>query len=187
MKIAIFGGGFNPPHLGHIFICDQVLAFTDNEEIWLMPYFTHPWEKNTIDPIHRYKMAKMVENKKVKVSDIEMKMGRKNYTWETIDILLSKYPEHQFSWIIGSDLWKDFFKWEKSEEFIKKIKILVFPRPGYPYEKLPDNVYTLTNKLLMTSNIASEKIREMVRQGLPIKGLVLPEVEKYILENKLYK
>lgn len=187
MKIAILGGGFNPPHLGHLLICQQVLSFTENREIWLIPYFAHPWEKSAISPLHRFKMTKMMENGKIKVSDLEIKLKRKNYTYETVEMLKQNYPHHNFSWIIGSDLYQEFFTWERADEMVKKIRILVFPRAGWPLGKLPDRFYTISDKLLTTSDIASEKIREMVKKGLSIKQLVLPEVEKYILKYHLYK
>lgn len=187
MKIAILGGGFNPPHIGHLLICQQVLSFTDNEEIWLLPYFAHPWEKAAISPLHRLKMTQMMENGRIKVSNLEIKLKRKNYTFETVDIIKKKFPQHDFSWIIGSDLYQEFFTWEKAEQIIKKMRILVFPRAGWPVEKLPGGFYTTHDKLLTTSDISSEKIRGMVKQGLSIKGLVLSQVERYMLKQGLYK
>lgn len=187
MKIAVLGGGFNPPHLGHFLICQQVLAFTDNKEIWLMPYFAHPWEKSSLSFQHRLYMAKFMENSRIKVSDLEIQMRRKNYTYETIDLLTQKYTQHKFSWIIGSDLLKEFFTWEHAKEMSSKVKILVFPRAGWPICQLPNNFYTINNKLLSMSDISSEKIRAMVRLGQSIKGLVLPKVEEYIYKHHLYR
>ena len=187
MKIAILGGGFNPPHLGHLLLSQQILDFTDNEEIWLLPYFAHPWEKPSINPDERLKMCQYMKNGHIHVSDFEMKMKKKNYTYETVDLIVEQYPQHEFSWIIGSDLWKEFNTWENAQVILQKMHLLVFPRVGFPIGNLPENVYTINNKLLTTSDISSEKIREMVRMGLSIKGLVLPEVEEYIKKNGLYK
>jgi nicotinate-nucleotide adenylyltransferase len=186
MKIAVLGGGFNPPHLGHLLICQQVLAFTDIEEVWLLPYFAHPWEKPSISPDDRLAMCKTMESKTIKVSDIEIAQRRKNYTFETIDLITRKYPNHTFSWIIGSDLYEEFFSWEKSLEMVEKVNILVFPRAGWPITKLPANFWTIKDELLTTSDTSSEKIRKMIKEGLSIKGLVLPEVEKYIFDHGLY-
>lgn len=187
MKIAILGGGFNPPHLGHLLICEQVLTFTDNIKIWLMPYFAHPWNKPSVSPDDRLAMTKFMAGGKIELCDLEMERKKKNYTYETVNLLVKQYPQHDFSWIIGSDLLEEFFTWEGTRNIVEKVKILVFPRAGWPVSHLPKNFYTIKNELLVTSDIASEKIREMVRQGLSIKGLVLPQVEKYISEHKLYK
>lgn len=187
MKIAILGGGFNPPHIGHLLICQQVLSFTDNEEVWLVPYFAHPWEKTAISPLHRLRMTKMMENGNLRVSDLEIKLKRKNYTHETVDVIIKQFPQHDFSWIIGSDLYQEFFTWEKADQIAQKMRILVFPRAGWPIDKLPDSFYTTRDKLLTTSDISSEKIREMVKLGLSLKGLVLPKIEKYITKHSLYK
>lgn len=186
MKIAILGGGFNPPHLGHLMICEEVLAFTKNQQIWLMPYYAHPWDKPAISFLHRFNMSKLMENGKIKVSDFEAKMKKKNYTFETVNDLVKKYPQHEFSWIIGSDLLEEFFTWENAAQISEQMKILVFPRAGWPVKELPKNFYTIKSKLLTTTDVASEKIREMVKQGLSIKGLVLPKVEEYIFDNNLY-
>lgn len=187
MKIAVLGGGFNPPHIGHLLICQQVLSFTGNDEVWFLPYFQHPWDKQSIDPVHRLNMCKLMSSGKIKTSDLEINSKKKNYTFETVDLLISKYKQHDFSWIIGSDLWPEFMTWEKSSEMLKRIKLLVFPRAGFPVTHLEENVVTINNKLLNTSDISSEKIREMVHEGLPIDGLVTRGVGRYITENKLYK
>ncbi|MBI3980916.1 nicotinate (nicotinamide) nucleotide adenylyltransferase [Candidatus Microgenomates bacterium] len=185
-KIAVLGGGFNPPHLGHLLICQQILFFTDNEEVWLMPYYQHPWEKPAVEPEHRLAMCKLMELEHIKVSDLEMKTKKKNFTFETIDNLVKEYPQDIFSWVIGSDLLPEFNTWEHSDDILSKVKLLVFPRAGFPLINLPANAYTINHNLLTTSDMASEKIREMVKKGLSIKGLVLPSVEEYIKKNKLY-
>lgn len=186
MKIAVLGGGFNPPHLGHLMICEEILAFTKTREVWLMPYYAHPWDKPAISFFHRYKMCKLMANTKIKVSDFEAKMKKKNYTFATVNSLIKKYPQHEFSWIIGSDLLNEFFTWEKAAQISEQMKILVFPRAGWSVSHLPKNFYTIKSKLLTTTDVASEKIREMVKSGLSIKGLVLPQVEEYIYEHHLY-
>lgn len=186
-KIAVLGGGFNPPHLEHLLISQQIIFFTQIEKVWLMPYYAHPWEKPSIDPQHRLAMCELMKTEGIEVSDFEMKMQKKNYTFETINALVKTYPEHEFSWVIGSDLLPEFTTWEGWQDILAKVKLLVFPRAGFPIKELPENSYTINNKLLTTSDIASEKIREMVKENLSIKGLVLPAVEEYIKKNNLYK
>ena len=186
MKIAVLGGGFNPPHMGHLLICRQVLSFTGNREVWFLPYFQHPWDKQSIDCKHRLKMCKLMSSGNIKTFDLEIETRKKNYTFETVVELVKKYPQHDFSWVIGSDLWPEFLTWEKAHEMLKKIKVLVFPRAGYPVINLQQNVSTISNKLTNTTDISSEKIREMVRQGLPVDGLVTKAVGDYIKQNKLY-
>lgn len=186
MKVAIFGGGFNPPHMGHLLICRQVLSFTDNKEVWFLPYYQHPWGKESIDWKHRLTMCELMSSGSIKTSKLEIDNRRKNYTYETVNQLVKKYPENDFSWIIGSDLWPEFMKWENSVEMLKKMRLLVFPRAGFVIKKLIDKTYTINNKLVNTSDISSEKIREMIHQGLPVDGLVTKAVGEYIKNNKLY-
>lgn len=185
-SIAVLGGGFNPPHLGHLLLSQQVLFFTENTQVWWMPYYAHPWEKPSIDPKHRLAMGKLMESEGIIVSDFEILAKKKNFTFETIEKLIKAYPQHQFSWIIGSDLVAEFTTWEGWEKIVAHVKLLVFPRAGFPVEKLPDNAFLINDKLLTTSDISSEKIRAMVKKGLSIRGLVVPSVEEYIQRHQLY-
>jgi nicotinate-nucleotide adenylyltransferase len=193
MKIAILGGSFNPPHLGHQLIASQTLDFTKNRQIWLTPCYKHTFEKNLAPVKTRVKMTKMLENKKIKYSNEEIKAKLDGETINLMNLLKKKYPQHQFSFIIGTDNLPTFKKWGQWQKLITTTQFLVFPRPGFKYNL---KKYGLNKKeylfkkidhpLLITCNISSTDIRKRVKQNLPIKHLVPKKIADYIKNNKLY-
>ena len=177
MRILIFGGAFDPPHLGHLGLLEKALALEIFEEIWLMPTFIPPLKMNNSDssvagPTDRLEMCRILtehltqntQHKKLRVLDLEIKRGGKSYTIDTVRKLKSQYSQNQFSFLIGSDWVKDLGKWHKAEELFKEIEFISLPR----------------------TEISSSKIREKIKKGQSIKGLVPEEIEEYIKRHKLY-
>ncbi|TSC53920.1 MAG: nicotinate-nucleotide adenylyltransferase [Microgenomates group bacterium LiPW_16] len=162
--IAIFGGSFDPPHVGHITLIKQVFASSVVDEVWLVPNFSHNWKKTIASPDHRFKMCQLLKNDKVKACDIEVRRGGKSYAIDTVRELKKKYPDYQFYWLAGKDLLKELPKWKDPEALKKEIEFIAFPK----------------------TNISSTMIRERIKKGLPITGLVPKKVEEYIKEYKLY-
>ena len=182
-KIACLGFSANPPHLGHLLVAQQVLDFTGVDEVWLIPCFQHVFDKQLIRAEFRWEMTKMMERPKIKACDIELQRKKKSYTIDTVLALKKRYPAYQFSWIIGSDLIKDesYKKWGRWKELEQEINFWVFPRKGFVLDKPLASCFNLiSSSNLVISNISSTIIRERLRKGLSIKGLVTPEVEDYI-------
>jgi nicotinate-nucleotide adenylyltransferase len=203
MKIAILGGSFDPPHLGHILIAQQILELTEIEEVWLMPNYTtgthHKIFRKQLSPaIKRFEMTKLLENNTIKVSDFELKYNKKSITITTLKMLSKQYPENIFYWITGSDKLETFHLYDDWLEIIKNYHIIIFPREhmlwdlesrvknAFKMKKIPENVIVLQNKELLLANISSTAIRHRVKNGLPINFLVKESVEKYIKKNNLY-
>lgn len=165
LKIAIFGGSFDPPHLGHCQLVSQVLASGVVDEIWLMPAFISPLKNSVAPAADRLAMCRFLEREKIKVSDLEIKRGGKSYTLVTTGELKKRFKTYKFYWLIGTDLLGQLDKWYKFQELLKEIEFLVFPRK---------------------INISSSKIRERVKKGQSVADLVPKEAEEYIRKHKLY-
>jgi nicotinate-nucleotide adenylyltransferase len=199
MKIAILGGSFDPPHLGHYLIAQQVLEHCQLDQVWLMPAYHHPFLRNLSDVHTRLAMVKMLETKNIKISDFEIEHNPTSYTIDTLNKLTEKYPDDSFYWITGSDQLENFHKYKDWKDIIAKHNLIIFPREWMlPHleeivkEKLmlktiPENVIVLQNKNLITTNISSTKIRERLREGLSIQYLVQDKVGEFIIKNKLYR
>lgn len=199
MKIAILGGSFDPPHLGHIIIVQQVLELCAIEQVWLLPVFAHSFEKKLAPAFHRLAMTKFLQKDNIQVSDIEIKQKKVNYTIETLEILQRKFPDNKFSFIIGSDQLKDFPRWEGWQTIISEFGLIVFPREivfekfkeyvkkTLRLKKIPKNLILLTQKNLVLTNISSTMIRKRVHEEKSIRYLVPKEIEEYITKHKLYK
>lgn len=187
MKIAILGGRFDPPHIGHHLIASQVLGIRpDIDKILLVPAFRHNWKPIVASPQDRIEMLKSLTGDKIEISDIEIKRGGISYMIDTIKALKKETGAKIFL-IIGSDIIPEFYKWEKPKELVKEATFLVFPRD--PYElphKLPEGFELIESPDLLVTNLSSSAIRHRIKQKKSIKYLVPGEVERYIKKNKLY-
>lgn len=185
MKIGLFGGVFNPPHVGHLLIAQQVLDFTDVEEVWFLPnHGQHPPKPNVASAADRLAMTKMLVLPKTAVSSIEID---NKLDGNTINLLPLLPKEHTYRFIMGSDWLPTFHLWGNWKELLKKLPFIVFPRSGHPDAPLYENMTLLENKLLIISNISATKIRERVKLGMPTDQLVPPAVKEYIQTHDLYR
>lgn len=184
MKIGLFGGVFNPPHVGHLMIARQVLDFTDIEEVWFLPnYGQYPPKPHVAPVAHRLAMTKLLIAPNTRVSTIEID---RKLDGNTINLLPHLPTKHTYTFIMGTDWLGGFTTWGRWEELLERLPFLVFPRNGYPDEPLYKHMTLLQHDLLMTSNISATKIRQRVRKGLSIDSFVPPEVAAYIKEHGLY-
>lgn len=188
MNIAVFGGRFDPPHVGHLAVAKEILKVKpDIDEIWLMPANTHPWRPIAASAQDRFAMVKLMEEGKIKASDFDIKRGGETYTIDTVRLLLQENRNDRYFWVCGIDQLKDFYRWREYEELSKLIDFLVFPRKGYDEKNHLPSKFTLVKGDFDATDLASSHIRELLRKGKSIAGLVTPKVEQYIQEHKLYQ
>ncbi len=132
-------------------------------------------------------MVKLMEQSGIKCSDVEFLRKGISYTIDTVRILKKMYPSMRFVWVIGSDIIKDqsYKKWKNWQKLAKEIKFWIVQRKGFEVRKqsLPACFALLP---IETKNISSTLVRERLKKGLSIKGLVIPKIEKYILEKNCY-
>ena len=107
MQIGLFFGSFNPIHTGHLIIANYIAHYTQLDQVWLVVSPHNPL-KNKSDLVNMYdrlEMAKLATEsaERIKVSDIEFKLPQPSYTIDTLTHLKERYPEHQFTLIMGSD------------------------------------------------------------------------------------
>jgi nicotinate-nucleotide adenylyltransferase len=187
-KIGIYGGTFDPIHLGHLITARSVKEIRNLSEIIFIPANTSPLKQEikSAPPIHRLEMTKLaVKNyNDFNVSDFEIKNKGISYTIDTIKHFKNKYENIEL--IIGYDNFLVFDKWYQWEEIIDLVNIIVLKRF---YEK-PITPKINTEKFIFvdspTIQISSTHIRERSAENLPIDFEVTPEVLKYIKENNLY-
>ncbi len=187
MKIALLGGRFDPPHLGHYWVARQVLDFRpDIEKVILIPAYQHQWKTAMASPLQRMDMLRSFTGSGIEVSDIELKRQGVSYTIDTIREL-KKQTSADVLWVVGSDILHEFARWEKADELVKEAGFLVFPRDPYHLPpSIPPGFEVLSDTRLITSNLSSTTIKQRRKEGLSLEGFVLPEVEAYITEKNLY-
>ena len=195
MKLCVFQGTFNPIHNAHLGVAEYLVKNLKLDKIIFIPAFKPP-HKNYDEKfsIHRFNMVKLAvkSNPNFLVSDIEFLRQGKSYTYLTICELYKKYEiEGKIQFIIGTDAFKNITSWYKAEELKKLIDFIVFIRENNfspkDFEYLKKEGYNFEFMPMKFNNISSTEIRNLIKQGKSIKGLVPDNVEEYIKENELYK
>ncbi len=189
-KTGLYFGSFNPIHIGHLIIANQILVNSDLEEIWFVISPHNPLkEKNTLlDDNHRLSLVKVAidDNPDFKACDIEFKMPKPSYTIHTLLNLEEKYPNRKFCLIIGSDNLFSFEKWFNYEQILKNYQLYVYPRPNYidcPFKMHP-SVKWIDAPLI---EISSSNIRDAIKNSKSVKYLLPDKVLDYIYEMHFYQ
>lgn len=190
MKIAIFGGSFDPIHTGHAMMANFLSGYPGIDRVWIMVSPRNPLKDNgpVADESARLDMARLVAEDcaSVDACDFETGLPVPSYTIDTLRALRDAYPQHQFRWVIGSDNWEIMSRWRESESILHEFGVLVYERPGYPITgELPDGVEVVRNAPLAL--ISSTFIRQSIKESKNINFFVPDKVLKYIEKHKLYQ
>lgn len=198
MKIAMFGGSFNPIHTGHIQLAQAFVKRLGLDKVLVIPTFIPPHKQcdDSVSPYDRLEMCRTaVENLPfAEVSDIEIKRGGASYTYLTLLELSEKYKDDELFLITGADMFMSIHTWKHPEIIFSLSTICGVPRNDDDIKNLQkqaEYLKTLGAKTeildvsLMT--VSSTEIRNKIKSGEDISLLVPYEVENYITENKLYK
>ncbi|MFH1519739.1 MAG: nicotinate (nicotinamide) nucleotide adenylyltransferase [Candidatus Omnitrophota bacterium] len=186
MKIGVLGGAFNPPHIGHLTLAQDISEILSLDKVFFIPTNISPYkEALEADAKLRLEMAKLATfgNKKFEVLDLEIKREGVSFTIDTIRELKKKFPEDEFYLIVGSDLTETLSTWRNYQDLKKEVKIVVGKRREYP---LDDNEFYHTVNIRQIE-ASSSQIRELVKNGCSIRHLVTENVAKYIQQHELYK
>lgn len=187
-RIGIFGGSFNPVHNGHIGLAQAIVAQGLVDEIWLMVSPRNPLKPadGLLDEALRLKLAEAAvrDCPGLCASDFEFSLPRPSYTWNTLSALQRQRPADRFSLIIGADNWHLFHRWAHHEDILQHYNIIMYPRPGFPVnnESLPQGVRMVDAPLFPWS---STEIREALRAGREVAGMLPPAVEEMLKERDL--
>lgn len=188
MKIGLFFGSFNPIHIGHLIIASFVQTNTDLQKVWLVVSPQNPLKhSNTLlNEYHRLHLAKLAveDDSNLEVSDIEFKLPKPSYTIDTLTYLKEKYPQHEFSIILGSDSFQNFSKWKNPELILENYRLFLYSRPRFEVYTDHRNVTVLQAPLL---DISATQIRNLVRENKSIRYMVPEKVREEIEYNRYYK
>lgn len=183
MNIGLLGGKFNPPHIGHILIAQQMLDFGGFDEVWFVPNFGQSFHEPVASVADRLAMTRCMKLSRTRISTIEID---NHLDGKTINLVPYLPKGNTYTFIIGSDQLATFHLWGSYKELIQKLPFVIFPRYGYPNEPLYDHMTVVTHPALIATNISSTKIRERVKLGLSIDDFVPEGVAVYIKKHTLY-
>lgn len=209
MRIALFGGTFNPIHIGHLRVAEEVRHFCKIDKVLFIPSGNPPLKSHDVAPAtDRLKMVAMsvAQNPFFEVSDIELHKQTLTFTIDTIKQMRSQLPNERLFFVCGVDAFLDLPNWKAPEEILQSIEFIVVNRPGYKLASskyiadLSDKDLTapLTQAKLHNGNFinvltvshychSSSYIRHCIKSGISVRYLVHDEVLRYIEEHNLYK
>ncbi len=188
IRTVVFGGSFDPVHVGHLSLAEEVCRAGLADEVWFMvsPQNPHKQQCCLSDENVRLRMVELAirDNPRFKASDFEFALPRPSYSINTLLALEKTFPGREFILLVGGDNWEKFDRWYRHDEILARYRIIVYPRGDGDMPVVPDGVTWLNARL---HDISSTGIRGLVKEGCAISGLVAPAVEEYIMEEGLYK
>jgi len=191
MKIGLYFGSFNPIHHGHLLIASYMLQHSDLQQVWFVVSPQNPLKPaaSLLNEYHRFFLVQLAIDgeSRFKASDIEFKLPKPSFTVDTLTYLQEKYPDNEFSVIMGSDSYQNLPKWKNYDWLLKNYSIYVYRRPEhesvsiYPGAK---DIHILNAPLLP---ISSTEIRKDIKEGRSIRYLVPETVRAEIERNSYYQ
>ncbi|MBX5480436.1 MAG: nicotinate (nicotinamide) nucleotide adenylyltransferase [Myxococcaceae bacterium] len=180
VEVALLGGSFNPPHVGHVLAAQYVHATQPVDEVWLMPSFHHPFGKPLESFEHRVAMCEAICRETsgwLKVSEVEREVGGEGRTVDTLEFLRARFPDHRFTLVVGSDIVGDLPRWKDPERIRALARMLVINRAGHP---APGAVGP------PLAEVSSTRVRELLARGVLPTELVPRAVLAYAAKAHLY-
>ncbi|HNT67534.1 MAG TPA: nicotinate-nucleotide adenylyltransferase [Syntrophorhabdaceae bacterium] len=210
MKIGIFGGTFDPVHIGHLRVAEEIREAFSLERIVFVPVFVPPHKRNcritgADDRLHMLK-AGTRGNRFFRTSEIEIQRGGISYTLDTLKVFEKRFGEVYF--LIGIDAFSDIHTWHAYRELFSHAHFIVMTRPAHTqpplFDVLPDDVRGEVKALdeatlehasgrriylheITQLDISSTKIKKLLKSGRSVRYLVPGSVERYIHQRRLYR
>lgn len=200
MRIGIFGGTFDPIHVGHLILAEQCREQARLDQIWFIPCARQPLKDRTITTTDRQR-CEMIELaiagcEPFHLKQFELQRGGTSYTVDTLDQVRASHPDDELFLLMGDDSLDSFAKWKSPERICELAIPLIASRPGFdqvdlsPLSKYVDEArfreieyHAITSPLIQ---ISSTDLRERIRSGRTVRFLMPRAVEKYIETQKLY-
>jgi len=211
-RIGIFGGSFNPVHLGHLRAAEEVCEELELDQVIFVPTFIPPHKDVSllVDFEHRYQMLSLAlkEHPKFTVSDLEMRLGGVSYTVRTLAALREEHDSSEFFFLVGSDAFLEIDSWWHYRELFQLASMVIMTRPGtshgdfkqFIHERIDPNYrwvdlrrqfehplfYPIIPVLVTLMDISASRIRKLVAMNRSIRFLVPEIVREYIIYYRLY-
>lgn len=192
MKIGLYFGTFNPIHVGHIIIANHLVEYSDLDQIWMVvtPHNPHKKKSSLLENHHRYELVYIAleDYPKIKPSDIEFKLPQPNYTVNTLAHIGEKYPQHEFSLIMGEDNLKSFHKWKNYEVILENHEVYYYPRIAEGTVKTMFENHPKIHKVdAPIIQISATLIRDGIKNNNNVAPMLTKEVWNYIDEMNFYR
>ncbi|HEY4612761.1 MAG TPA: nicotinate-nucleotide adenylyltransferase [Bacteroidota bacterium] len=191
-RIGIFGGTFDPPHVGHLIIAEQARAQVGLDRIYFIPAFLPPHKRknSSAQPLDRLTMSKLAVrgDKALRVSDIEIRRKGISYTIDTVRGFHRRYPKAELFLIVGEDNYAAFKTWKSYKEILRSARLIVYRRSSQGMIRTSRSSKKRMRLLQGTLlDISSSDVRRHIQERRSIRSIVPAAVERYIRSKKLYR
>lgn len=184
MKIILFGGAFDPPHLGHILAAKTVLEKGLADEVWFTPCYQHPFDKNMSAAADRLAMLQLIKLPNTRICRYEIDHHKMSYSFDTLTHFAKAQSNDTFSWMIGSDNLPSFNAWHNYQQLLAKFEVIVYPREGFPMLVSHKQMTFIHDAKEMSTS--STEIRQKLATHQKVDDLTTPEIARYIEQHSLY-
>lgn len=188
--IGLYFGSFNPVHIGHLAIANYMVEYSALDEVWFVVSPQNPFKskKSLLEDYHRYGLVVRAidDYPKFRVSNIEFSMPKPSYTIDTLAYLKDKYPQHQFSLIMGSDNLPTLPRWKNYQQILANHSVFVYPRPGFRESEM-ENRPEISVVQAPLMEISSSFIRKAIGQGKDIRFFMPQAAYNYLREMHFYE
>ncbi|RGM21869.1 nicotinate (nicotinamide) nucleotide adenylyltransferase [Eubacterium sp. OM08-24] len=198
-RIGILGGTFNPIHNGHIQMAEYSHKGAELDKVILMPTFVPPHKESTnlVSCEHRLNMCRLacLNLPYAEVSDFEIKLEGKSYTYRTLELLKSQNKNDEFFFIVGADMFLSMQNWKNPEIIFELATVIAIPRDKDSVSQLSNHYENVLKKMgakaivLKDSvlTVSSTYIRDNIDNQSALQSLIDSRVYNYIKENNLYR
>lgn len=188
-RIGLFGGSFDPVHLGHLLVAQAAVEELELARLYFVPAAQSPFkpDNHPAPGAERLRLLRLALAGKTncEVDDLEIKRGGISYTVDTLRDYARRFPRAELFYLIGADNVAALPKWREATELERLAEFVAIPRPGEATVAFPP---PFRGRMLkgFPFDVSSSQIRERVKAGLPIDQLVVPPVAEAIRQNQLY-
>jgi nicotinate-nucleotide adenylyltransferase len=192
MRIGVFGGTFDPPHVGHLIVAEFVREAVGLDRILFVPTATPPHKRDRIITPGEQRVAMVrlaiARHDPFSISDMEVRRGGVSFTADTLEELKDQHPSATLFFLLGMDNLIEFRTWKEPERILRLARLVVMTRPGFvagndPEHAAGDMEYCAVPQI----GVSGSDIRTRVREGKSIAFLVTPEVRRFIESHGLYR
>lgn len=192
-RLAVYGGSFNPPHVGHVLVAAYALSVAALDRLLVVPCFQHPFGKHLEPFEHRLRMCELAFDglARVEVSTVERELGGPSLTVRTLEALAARHARASFRLVVGADVLDDAHRWFDFERVASLAPLLVIGRSGFPIPPppYPRGVPDIPEsaRAVELPAVSSTELRERLRDGRPTDGMLPLAVREHIDRHALYR
>lgn len=190
-RLGIFGGSFDPPHIGHLIVADDAAAALALDRVLFVPTGTHPLKRDQVEAPSEVRLRMIEEatadSPEFQVDDREIRRSGPSYTADTLSELQREYPDAKLFLLVGSDILDELSRWQRVDEIARWATIVAMSRPEADVRADYGLALPVRRIEVTHIGISSTEIRERIRAGRPYRHLLPVGVHRIIEGSRLYR